>query len=75
MVGSTTSSDRLLATIIFSQSTRFTCKWQKICSGREVKETISYFRERMHHGGQMDMIIVKFLGHLQQALGHLQQAM
>jgi hypothetical protein len=27
IVGSTTSSERLLATIIFSQSTRFTYKW------------------------------------------------
>lgn len=30
MVGSTTSSERLLATIIFNQSTRFTCKRHKI---------------------------------------------
>jgi phosphoribosylformylglycinamidine (FGAM) synthase-like amidotransferase family enzyme len=57
MVGSTTSSDRLLATIIFSQSTRFTCKWQKYV---QVEDSISYFHERMHHGGEIDMAIVKF---------------
>ena len=32
--GSTTSSDRLLPTIIFSQSTRFTCKY---CNSHHIK--------------------------------------